>query len=461
MPSPTTPEDTDRPATTTDVADPAAPVDGAAGPGVSAGPKVRLMRNRNFALLLGGQTISNLGSAVTFLVFPLIAVSTLHASAFAVSVIAAAASLSWLVVSLPAGVWADRVRRRPILLGTDLLSAVLLVTVPLAAAWHVLSVVQMVLVSFGLGLANVVFNIAYPAFLPSVIPADRLVEGNGMLEASNSATGIAGPGLGGLLVQVISAPVALIVDAVSFLVSAAAFTVMRVDEPRPERDEAAGGTGMLAEIGTGLRFVLGNATIRALTVGVTVANLVFGGYLAVEVVFLARQLQTPSGLIGLLFSMGGFGGIVGSLAAGPLARRLGDARLLVLSTAFTALFVMMLPLTGHGVALTWFAVGSVMLTASVAAFNVCARAAIQRTAPHSMLGRVTASIRVFSRGVLPLGALIAGVIASADSPRTALWVIMSIYVVVPVWMWFSPLGRVRNVSDLQPGSEPEVAPAAA
>jgi predicted MFS family arabinose efflux permease len=453
---PITPEDT-RPAAT---AGPEEPV-GPAGTGGSARPKARLLRNRNFSLLLGGQTVSNLGSAVTFLVFPLIAVNTLHASAFAVSVITAASSLSWLVVSLPAGVWADRVRRRPILLGTDLLSVVLLVTVPLAAAWHVLSVVQMVVVSFGLGLANVVFNIAYPAFLPSVIPADRLVEGNGMLEASNSATGIAGPGLGGLLVQAISAPVVLLVDAVSFLVSAAAFTVMRVDEPRPEREPAAGGSGMLAEIRAGLRFVLGNPTIRALTVGVTVANVVFGGYMAVEVVFLARQLDTPAGLIGLLFSVGGFGGIVGSLAAGRLARRLGDVRLLVVSAAFTAVFVLMIPLTGHGAALTWFAVGSVMLTGSVAAFNVCARAAIQRTAPHSMLGRVTASIRVFSRGVLPLGALLAGVIASADSPRTALWVIMSLYLVVPVWMWFSPLGRVRNVADLDPAPEPEAAPAAA
>lgn len=147
-----------------------------------------LLRDRNFALLLGGQTVSNLGSTVTFLVFPLIAVRTLHASALAVSVVAAAGSFAWLVVSLPAGVWADRVRRRPILLGTDLVSALLLVTVPLAWAAHLLSVAQLAVVAFGLGVANVVFNVAYPAFLPSIVPQDRLVDGNGVLEASASAT---------------------------------------------------------------------------------------------------------------------------------------------------------------------------------------------------------------------------------------------------------------------------------
>jgi MFS family permease len=424
-------------------------------------PSTSLLRDRSFALLLGGQTISNLGSAVTFLVFPLIAVRTLDASTFAVSVITAAGSVAWLVVSLPAGVWVDRIRRRPILLGTDLASVVLLVTVPAAAALHLLTVAQMVAVAFGLGVANVVFNVAYPAFLPSLIPVDRLVEGNGMLEASVSATSIAGPSLGGLLVLVVSAPAVLLVDVASFLVSAGAFTVMRVSEPRPRRDQPQDRPGMLAEIGTGLRYELASPSIRVLTVGVTVGNFVFGGYLALEVVFLARQLGVASSVIGVLFSVGGVGGIIGSLVAGRLARRLGDARLLVLSTVFTATFMLAIPLTGRGAALTWFAVGSMMIAAGAAAFNVCARAAIQRTAPLSMLGRVTASIRVFSRGVLPLGALAGGVIAQADSPRTALWVMLAIYLVVPVWMRLSPLGRVRDVADLHVEPEPETAPAAA
>lgn len=417
-----------------------------------------LLRDRNFALLLGGQTVSNLGSTVTFLVFPLIAVRTLHASALAVSVVAAAGSFAWLVVSLPAGVWADRVRRRPILLGTDLVAALLLVTVPVAWAAHLLTVVQLAVVAFGLGVANVVFNVAYPAFLPSIVPPDRLVDGNGMLEASTSATSVAGPGLGGVLVQAASAPLALLADIVSFVVSAGAFALMRVAETPPARDADAPPRRMLPEIATGLRFVLASASIRALMVAVTIANFVFGGYSAVDIVFLARQLDTAPGVIGLLFSVGGIGGIVGALVAGPVARRIGDARLLVASTTFTTPALLMIPLTGRGAALAWFAAGSLLLSLGIAAFNVCARAAIQRSAPASMLGRVTASIRVFSRGALPLGALVGGAIAEASTPRTAIAVVVSLYVVVPLWLWLSPLGRVRQVSELHPEPEPVAVP---
>jgi MFS family permease len=470
-----------------------------------------LLRERDFALLFGGETVSELGSSVTYLVFPLIAVQTLHASALAVGLVAAAGNAAWLVVSLPAGAWIDRVRRAPVLIGTDIGSAILLATVPVAFAFHALTVAQLVVVAFGIGLLSVVFDIAYPAFLPSVIPADRLVDGNGLLEASANAARIAGPGVGGLLVQAVGAPAALLTDAVSFLVSASTIGAMRVSEtdssgtarpggadPALEADppvdvgarpvagavaaasaSAAGvasGTGtvpgfgstsepgrspaaglasvpaarpkMRHEIAAGLRFVLGNATTRALTAGVTVANFVFGGYTAVVVVFLARQLGISAGVIGVLFAVGGVGGIIGSLLAGPVARRIGDARLLWVSTVVITPFTLMIPLTGRGLGMIWFLVGSLMLSLGIAAFNVCARAAIQRTAPVGMLGRVTASIRVFSRGALPVGAVVGGVLADLSTPRVGLFAVLGLYVVVPVVLVSSPLGRVRSLESL-------------
>lgn len=444
--------------------------------------RVSLLRDRSFAKLFGGETISELGSAITGLVFPLIAVQTLHASAIAVGVVAAAGNAAWLVVALPAGAWVDRVRRRPILIATDIGSAVLLATVPVAAVLHVLSVAQLIAVGFGLGLLGVVFDVAYPAFLPSVVPAERLVEGNGLLEASANGARIAGPSVGGILVQLIGAPVALLADAVSFVISATAVASMRVTEARPVGETpiavadvfdgvvtesspsavdaatlggaaaASGGAGasrrLRHEIMVGLRFVFANATTRALTAGVTVANFIFGAYGAVDVVFLARQLGISAGVIGLLFAVGGVGGIVGALVAGPIAARIGDARLLWTSTVFSTPFVLFIPLTRRGVGLTWFVVGSLMLSVGIAAFNVCARAAIQRTAPPAVLGRVTASIRVFSRGALPVGAVVGGVLADLTTPRMALTVMLSLYGLVPLVLWMSPIGRVRFVAEL-------------
>src|SRR5215470_16735049 len=141
-----------------------------------------LLRDRNVALLFGGETVSELGSTVTYLAFPLIAIGVLHASAFAVGVIAAAGNAAWLVVALPAGAWADRVHRRPILIATDLGSALLLASVPAAWALHLLSVTQLAVVAFGTSVLSVIFDVTYPAFLPSILPPEQLVAGNGLME---------------------------------------------------------------------------------------------------------------------------------------------------------------------------------------------------------------------------------------------------------------------------------------
>jgi MFS family permease len=178
-------------------------------------------------LLFGGETINELGSSVTYLAFPLIAVAVLHASGLGVGLVAAAGNAAWLVVALPAGVWVDRVRRRPVLIAVDLASAMLLAAVPLLWALHVLNVPLLAVAGFGIGALSVVFDVAYPAYLPSVVAADRLVAGNGWLEASANGARIAGPGLGGILIQLIGAPAALLADAASFLVSAGTIGAMR------------------------------------------------------------------------------------------------------------------------------------------------------------------------------------------------------------------------------------------
>jgi MFS family permease len=416
---------------------------------VDTTPPRSLLRDRNMAVLFAGETVSELGSTMTYLVFPLIAIG-LGASPFMIGVIAAATNAAWLVVALPAGAWVDRVRRRPILIATDIGSAVLLVSVPVASAWHVLTVAQLAIVGFATGALSVTFDVAYPAFLPSVVPPGRLVDGNGLMEAGANAARVAGPSLGGVLVQVVGAPVTLLADAVSFLVSASALATIRVPESHSVAKSAEPGprASLRADIVAGLRYVVRGPTLRALVTAVAVANFIFGGYAAVVLVFYARQLGLPAAAIGTIVAVAGIGGIVGSLSAGRLARRVGDARLLWISTIVTTPLLLLVPLGRPGGWLALPVIGVIGANAAIAAFNVCVRAALQRNVPPQVLGRVTASIRVFSRGALPLGALVGGAIASAATPRIALFAMLACFVAVPLLVWRSPISRSRTLADL-------------
>ena len=410
-----------------------------------------LFRNRNFTLLFAGESVSDLGSAVTGLAFPLVAIAVLHASAFEVGLVAAASNAAWLVVALPAGAVVDRLRRRPILIATDIGRALALASVPLAYALDGLTIAQLIVVAFLISVGTVVFDIAYPSFLPSLVPSERLVSANGLLEASTNASFIAGPPIGGVLVQIFGAPVALLADIASFVVSAVAVAAIRV---REQAHEAHTRSGMWREIRDGLSYVRRHRLISPLIATVTIANFAFGVYSAVIVVFLARQLDLKAGVIGALFAVGAIGGVIGALSSGAVAKRIGDARLLWLSAVINVPAILTLPLTSAGAGLAWFVAGQFVLNMGIALFNVCVRAAIQRSTPSEMMGRTTASIRVFSRGALPLGSLAGGALATAASPRAALFVMVALYVLVPLRLYLSPIGRVRTVDELTPAVTP-------
>ncbi|HEY2672789.1 MAG TPA: MFS transporter [Rugosimonospora sp.] len=413
-----------------------------------------LLRERDFALLWAGQSVSELGSAVSYVAFPLVAVMVLHASAFEVSVVTAASSIAWLVVGLPAGVWVDRLPRRRLLVGTDVGRAVLMGTVPVAWSVHALSLAQLMLVAFAVGLLSVLFDVGYPAYVPSVVSRERLVEGNGTLAASESAANIVGPGLGGALVQLVGAPVALLADAVSFLVSAGSLAGMRASggpsEQRPEPQR------LTQEIGAGLRYVRSHPLARTVAVAGAVGSFVLGGYQAVIFVFLARQVGLSAALIGGLLALSSVGGLLGALAAGRLAKRFGNARLMWAAPVVMAASGQLIPLTGKGTALFWYVAGALPLSLGIAAFNVCVRSAMQVAAPDALLGRVTATARLLSRGAMPVGALGAGALASLIGSRVTLVILMALLVILPIWLLASPVGRVRDVAQLAPAPDPPV-----
>jgi MFS family permease len=404
-----------------------------------------VLRQRDFRLLWSAQTVSELGTAVTLVAFPLLAIAVLHASNFEVGVITAASTAAWMLVGLPAGVWVDRWPRRPVMVVADLGRAALMASVPLAWALGVLTVAQLIGVALVTGVLTVFFNVADTAFLPAVVAPDRLADGNGALQASFAAAGIAGPSLGGGLVQLFGAPAALLADTASFIASAVC--VLRIRAPEP-RVAAPARRKLSTEVGEGVRYVLGHPLTRMVVSTVTLSNFLFGGFDAVVFVFLARQLGLRASLVGLLFAAGGVGALIGSVGAGTASRRLGDARLLWTSAVAVSVGGLLTPLAVPGWGLAWFVVGMVLLNAGVAVFNVCAVTAIQGGTPPELLGRTVASTRLFTRSGLAFGGLAGGALASVVSPRTALAILMGMTVLVPVRMRLSPVGRVRRLADL-------------
>jgi len=403
-----------------------------------------LFRERDFRLLFVGQGISAVGTAVSYVALPLIAVSALDAGPFEVSLITAAGYAAWLVVGLPFGVYVDRRRRRPLLILADLGRAALLATVTTAALAGALTIAHLVAVALLAGALSVLFDVAYPAYLPAIIPKDRLVDGNGKLFATESAANVGGPGLGGALLQAVGAAGTVLVDVVSFLVSAATLLMIRGPEPAARKAE----TNVRRDLAEGLRYTFGRPFTRAVLGAGVLGNFVFGGYAAVVVVFLYDTLGLSEAAVGLLLGLASAGAVVGSLAAAKLGRAIGDARLIWIAPSTYLLSGGLIVLAAPGWRLALFAAGGFGISAGIGVFNVCVRAALQSSVPGELLGRTTASLRLFTRGTLPIGALAAGALASVTSPRITITVLMVVVLLCPLWLRMSPVGRVRTIGEL-------------
>ena len=280
--------------------------------------KGALLRHRDFRLLWGGETVSELGSQVSLLAIPLLAVGTLHATTLEMGLLTAASTAAFLVVGLPAGVWVDRMRRRRVMIAADVGRVLALGSVPIAYALGDLTLAQLFVVTLATGILTVFFDVAYQSYLPTLVGRAHLVEGNAKLTGSAQVAAVAGPSVAGGLVQAVGSAAAVAVDSMSFIVSAVAVGAIRTPEPKPVEPE--GGHPRLARgIAEGLRFVFGNALLRAIAATTATANLFSGIAAAVEILFLVRQVHASPGVIGLLFTMGGVGGVIGAFVAGPVA----------------------------------------------------------------------------------------------------------------------------------------------
>jgi MFS family permease len=400
-----------------------------------------LRRHRDFRLLWFGETVSELGTSVSLVALPLVAVLTLHASTFQVAALSAVEMVGWPLLGLPVGVWVDRWPRRPVLIVTDVGRGLALATVPIAAALGRLTLVQLYAVALITGVLGIFFSVAYPAYLPSLIESSDLTEGNAALGASGSAAQIIGPALGGVLVQTIGAVYAVLADVVSFGVSSAAVLTIRKREAPPPR----GGRSMRRELGDGVRFLARHPTMRALIAAAGTFNLFLTGMQALTVVFLVRTVHVQSATVGLLFAAGFAGGLGGALLAKRLIDGLGDARAMVLAASVGPTSMLLLPLTHRGAGLAFFCVGMFIGTASIAVFNVVAGTyRAQETAPN-ILGRVVAANRMVTWGVMPIGAIAAGWMAATLGVRQALWILAAGTALTPIWLLLTGIAGLRDL----------------
>ncbi|WP_338674375.1 MFS transporter [Streptomyces sp. SCSIO 30461] len=397
----------------------------------------------DFRLLLAGAATGQLGAQVTLVALPLVAVLELQATAFEVGLLTAAETAAFLLIGLPAGAWTDRMRKRPLMIRADVVRAAAMTSIPLAAVAGALTMVQLYAVALITGVATVFFDVAHQSYLPHLLPKEQLVAGNGALETIRSSAQVTGPGLGGGLVQLVGAHLAIVADAVGYALSALFLLGIKrhEDPPQPVPDAS-----LREDIAEGVRFVVRQPLLRVIALTTGLGNLFAAVLMATQTVYLVRVLGLEPGAIGLVLSASAVGGLAGALCAGAIAARVGQARTIRLSLLVTSPFSLLWPLSGTGAAgAVLFATGSGVVFFGAVVYNVAQVSFRQTLCPPRLLGRMNATLRFLMWGTLPLGGLLGGILADAFGPRAALACCAAGMLVAPLPLLLSPLRRTRDL----------------
>ncbi|GAA2904863.1 MFS transporter [Nonomuraea rubra] len=402
-------------------------------------------RRRDFRLLLFGQTTTQLGTQVSGVAIPLLAVVTLDASPLQLGLVTASGTVAFALIGLPAGAWIDRWRRRPVLVAADVARAALLATIPLAALLGTLTIAQLVLVSLLAGVARVFFDVGYQSYLPSVVGRAGLLAGNSAMETVRACGQVAGPGAGGWAVTVLGAANIVLVQAVTFALSAASLLAIRAPEPPPGPRRGR----LAAEIREGLAFVAGTRVLRATAITSAACNFSFAIASAVSFVFMVRTLGLAPTAIGLVVAAGSLAALAGAALTPRLARRAGSARVIWLSLAVTGPVALLTPLAQPGWAVGLLVAGTAAGELGQIVYAVTNVSLRQRLCPERLLGRVNATMRVLMMGLFPVGALVGGVLGEVAGPRQALWTAGVLVLLSPLPV-YAALRGVRDAEDVPP-----------
>jgi MFS family permease len=413
-------------------------------------PTGGLWRHGDFLKLWSAETISQFGSQVDDLAFALVAILVLDASAFEVAVLGTVLFLPFILFTLPAGVWVDRWPRRPVLIVGDFGRAVLYATVPIAYVADVLTLWQLYAVGFLVGVFQVFFDVAYQSYLPSLVDRDQIIEGNSKFEISRSAAQLSGPGLGGILVEILTAPYAVLVDALSFLASGLFILGIRKHEEPPERATAADGskTTFWAEVKEGLRFVLGNPNLRAQAGCTGTSNFFFSAGFAVVLVFFVRELGLSPGLIGVVFSVGAVGSMIAAFTAMRIQRRFGIGPTTIAVTLFQGPAFLAVAFAPEGTAALPILVASQLVIGFVlVTYNIIQVSYRQAICPARLQGRMNSAMRFIVWGTIPLGTLTGGALASWVGLREAIAIGAIGSSLSFLWILLSPQRHLREMPE--------------
>jgi MFS family permease len=413
-------------------------------------PKGGLWRHGDFLKLWAGETISMFGSQVDDLALGFVAIVVLDASAFEVAVLGTLNFLPFIIFALPAGVWVDRFRRKPILIGGDFARAALLATVPLAYAADALTLWHLYAVVFLVGLCQVFFDVAYQSYLPSLVARDQIIEGNSKLEVSRSAAQVTGPGLAGALVQIFTAPYAVLVDALSFVASGLFLLGIRTQEDPPERKTAADGSkpSLGTELREGLRFVFDNPNLRAQAGCTATSNFFSSLAFSIILVFFVRELGLSAGVIGIAFSVGAAGSLIAAFTARRVSGRFGiGPTSMVMAAAFgPSLLLFAFAPTGNA-AIPFLIAGQLIFGFTVVVYNIAQVSYRQAICPPRLQGRMNSVMRFMVWGTIPLGTLLGGALGT--------WVGLRETIVIGaigggaafLWLLFSPQRHLHEMPE--------------
>jgi MFS family permease len=417
-------------------------------------PTTGLWNHQDFMKLWTGQSISEFGTQISGLAIPWLAAVNLHVSPFLFSLLAVVGFLPFILFALPAGVWVDRLRRRPILIVGDAGRAVLLAYIPIAWAGGWLEIYQLLVFSFLFGILTVFFDVAYQSYLPSLVERDDLVEGNSKLQTTVSAANVTGPPLAGVLISAVTAPYAIVVDAMSFVVSTLFMLRIRKQETHQiVHTENAPRPKMWPELKEGLRFVTRHRHLKWIAACTGTGNFFGQIAFAIGLLFMQRTLHLGSFWVGFVFAGFGIGSIIGALTATRYQRFVGGVgRAIWTSSVLFSFGSLAFPLAHRGYAIPLLFGATVVTGFGGMVYNIAQVSYRQAICPQRLQGRMNATMRWIVWGTIPLGALLGGALGEWTTLRTALWVgaIGSMAAFLPVL-----LSSVREIKEIpEPVDEP-------
>jgi MFS family permease len=417
-----------------------------------------LWRHRAFLLLWSGETISQAGAQISLVAVPLTAISVLHAGPTEVALLTALQYAPVLLVTLFAGAWLDRHRRRPVLIVINLARFLLIMLIPVSYLTDLLSLGLLYLVTLAMGLLTAVSDVAYLVYLPSLVSRGQLVEANAKLEGAYSIAETGGPGIGGVLVQLVAAPVALVANAGTYLLAAAIFVGIRKPEivARPERKRRP----MRAEIADGLRAILGHRVLRLLAVQTAVYNLFERVVMTLYLLYGISELGLGAGELGVIQTMASVGSLIGALVAGRAAAAIGTGRCILGSMVVASAGLVPLPFAPATpvLAIVVLITGFVVHGFGVGILNVHSLSLRTALAPAGLLSRITATFRVIIYGTIPIGALLAGVLGDLVGIRAAIMLGVAPLLVLSTLFWFSAVRHVDLLAAEMRGEPGHVCP---